>query len=404
MLRGKKILLGVTGSIAAYKSTYIVRLLIKEGAEVKVVLSPAARDFVTPLSLATLSKNPVLWEYFDEQDQEGKWNNHVELGLWADLMLIAPATANTLGKMVGGKADNLLIGTYLSAKCPVYFAPAMDLDMYRHPSTKENIEKLQSFGNILIPAESGALASGLSGEGRMAEPENIVSFINDHLTSEAPFKGKRILINAGPTLEPIDPVRYIGNHSTGKMGIALAETASAMGADVTLVLGPTNLRPSDEQINIVHIQTAKELLEACTAEFEQCDIAILTAAVADYRPKTSAEQKIKKTGDALSLELVENPDVLKSLGTVKRKDQYLAGFALETNNAVQNAQTKLNKKNCDLIVLNKPSENTGFKSDTNEVILIDRSGDQTKIELKSKLEIAEDILHYIHTKLPAVSE
>ena len=403
MLRGKKVLLGVTGSIAAYKATFLVRLLVKAGAEVKVILSPAARDFVTPLSLATLSKNPVLWEYFDDDDDEGKWNNHVDLGLWADLMLIAPATANTMSKMISGEADNLLIGTYLSAKCPVYFAPAMDLDMYRHPSTQKNIKTLQSYGNVLIPAESGELASGLAGEGRLAEPENIISFLENHLKQQAPLAGLKFLINAGPTQEPIDPVRFIGNHSTGKMGIALAESAAKMGAEVSLVLGPTALHPSDPTIKLMQVQTAQELLEACTEEFKSADVAILSAAVADYRPKTSAESKIKKSGKALSLELIENPDILKTLGMQKSDKQYLVGFALETDNALVNARGKLDKKNCDLIVLNKPTDKSGFGTDTNEVILVDKSGENVEIELKSKIEIAKDILHYILAHRSAVA-
>lgn len=403
MLRGKKVLLGVTGSIAAYKATFLVRLLVKAGADVRVILSPAARDFVTPLSLGTLSKNPVLWEYFDEEDQEGKWNNHVELGLWADLFLMAPATANSMSKMIAGQADNLLIGTYLSAKCPVYFAPAMDLDMYRHPSTQENLAKLQSYGNVLIPAESGELASGLEGEGRMAEPENIINFIQDHLKQQAPFSDTKILVNAGPTHEPIDPVRFIGNYSSGKMGIAIAEKAAELGANVTLVLGPTDLRPKNPSVKTINIQTADELLQACTAEFKNADIAILSAAVADYRPAQRVDQKIKKSGASLDLKLVENPDILYTLGQLKEENQYLVGFALETNDAVENARVKLDKKNCDLIVLNKPSANSGFKSDTNEVTLLDRSGEKTEIELKSKLEIAEDLLQYILTHLPVLT-
>lgn len=403
MLRGKKVLLGVTGSIAAYKAAFIVRLLIKAGAEVRILLSPAARDFVTPLTLATLSKNPVLWDYYDVEDTEGKWNNHVALGLWADLMIIAPATANTMAKMVSGKADNLLLGTYLSAKCPVYFAPAMDLDMYQHQSTQDNLQTLQSFGNILIPAESGELASGLAGEGRMAEPENIITFIQKHLKAQAPLRGLKVLVNAGPTHEPIDPVRFIGNHSSGKMGIALAETAARLGAEVTLVLGPTNLSPQNPAIKTIPIQTAQELLNACRAEFEDSDIAILTAAVADYRPATSTSQKIKKSGAALELKLVENPDILQSLGSLKRDNQYLVGFALETDNALANAETKLHKKKCDLIVLNKPTGHSGFKSDTNEVTLLDKSGEKIELELKPKLQIAEDILHYIITRLPTIA-
>lgn len=388
-------LLGVTGSIAAYKSTFLVRLLIKAGAEVKVVLSPAARDFVTPLSLATLSKNPVLWEYFDEDDEQGKWNNHVELGLWADLMIIAPATAKTLSGMSGGKADNLLMGVYLSAKCPVYFAPAMDLDMYRHPSTTENISKLQTFGNRFIPSGEGELASGLEGEGRMADPEAIIEFIEKDLKRGKPLSGKKILINGGPTHEQIDPVRYIGNHSTGKMGIALAEQAHEMGGDVTLVLGPTHLRPKDKSIKVVSVTTALEMHRECKNSFETADLAILSAAISDYRPEQAADQKIKKSGGALTLKLVENPDILYDLGQSKTKGQVLTGFALETENAVENGIKKLHKKNCDLIVVNTPTESSGFGKDTNEVILINRREEQTKVELKSKTDIAKEILHHI---------
>ncbi len=397
MLRGKKILLGVTGSIAAYKSTYLVRLLVKAGAEVKVVLSPAARDFVTPLTLATLSKNPVLWEYFDKEDEQGKWNHHVQLGLWADLMLIAPATSHTLSKMASGSADTFLLGVYLSAKCPVYFAPAMDLDMYKHPATRENIEKLQSFGNIWIPSEEGELASGLSGEGRMAEPENILAFIQAHLSDQAPLRGKKVLVNAGPTYEPIDPVRFVGNHSSGKMGLALAETALALGAEVHLVIGPHQLEIAEEaRLTVVPVQTAREMLEACTALFDQMDIAVMSAAVSDYRPADPAGQKIKKDTDELVLKLVKNPDVLYSLGQVKRKGQRLVGFALETENAVENAVKKLHKKNCDLIVLNMPSEKgSGFGHDTNEVRLIQSADKIYPLTLKSKKEIAREIFTYI---------
>lgn len=396
MLSGKKVLLGVTSSIAAYKTTFLTRLLIKAGAEVKVILSPSARDFVSPLTLATLSKNPVLWEFFDPKDEEGKWNNHVDLGLWADFMIIAPATANTLSKMVSGASDNLLLGTYLSAKCPVYFAPAMDLDMYKHPSTKENINKLIDFGNHFIPSGDGELASGLEGEGRMAEPEEIVGFIEDQIRADLPLKGKRILINAGPTHEPIDPVRFIGNHSTGKMGVALAEQAYAMGADVEIVLGPGAVKPNEKRISVTSIVTAREMNVVCQEKFVHSDLAILSAAIADYRPDNAADQKIKKSGDALKLNLVENPDVLFGLGKVKKDHQKLVGFALETNNAVENAIKKLHKKNCDLIVLNSPSEKgSGFGHDTNEVTLINRKEEQTQLGLKSKQEIAREILQYV---------
>lgn len=400
MLSGKKVLLGVTGSIAAYKASFLVRLLIKAGAEVKVVLSPAARDFVTPLTLATLSKNPVLWEYFDKEDDQGQWNNHVDLGLWADMLLIAPATADTLSKMVAGHCDNLLMGVYLSAKCPVYFAPAMDLDMYRHPSTIENIEKLKSFGNHFIPSGSGELASGLVGEGRMAEPEEIVDFIEKHLADNSPLHGKRVLISAGPTYEPIDPVRFIGNHSSGKMGIAIANVAADLGAEVTLVLGPSSLKPK-EGVEVIQVQSASEMYQACTERFENVDIAIMAAAVSDYRPKNVADQKIKKSEDSLNIELVKNPDILFNLGQAK-KHQVLVGFALETENVIENAIGKLHKKNCDLIVLNSPGETSGFGKDTNEVTLINRKEEQLKLGLKSKEDIAQDILlHVIDHLMPA---
>lgn len=395
MLRGKKVLLGVTGSIAAYKASFLVRLLIKKGAEVKVVLTPSARSFVTPLTLATLSKNPVLWEYFDADDDEGKWNNHVDLALWADLVIIAPATSNTLSKMVNGTCDNLLMGVYMSAKSKVYFAPAMDLDMYKHPSTRQNIEKLEEFGHLFIPSGEGELASGLEGEGRLAEPEEIISFIESDIQKDLPLRGKKVLINAGPTYEPIDPVRFIGNHSTGKMGVSLAERAYELGAEVQLVLGPNAVRPKNPEIHLSHINTAIEMQEACNSLFKDADITILSAAIADYRPSKPANQKIKKGGQPMTIELVENPDVLAGLGQQKRKDQILVGFALETQNAVENAIGKLHKKNCDLIVLNTPSKVSGFGSDTNEVILIDRKEQKKKLELKSKTEIAKEILHHI---------
>lgn len=398
MLSGKKILLAITGSIAAYKATFLTRLFIKAGAEVKIILSPSARDFVSPLSLATLSKNPVLWEFFDPEDPEGKWNNHVDLGLWADLMIVAPATANTLSKMVSGNCDNLLLAAYLSAKCPVFFAPAMDLDMFKHPSTTENIAKLQGFGNFLIPSGTGELASGLHGEGRMAEPDEIFDFIENHLLSNAPLKGKTILVNAGPTYEAIDPVRFIGNHSTGKMGVEIADRAADLGAHVHLVLGPGSVLPKNARIEISHIKTALEMNEECRSIFKNSDLAILSAAIADYRPESPSEQKIKKDGkgNGLSIKLVENPDILFGLGKDKTKNQLLVGFALETNNAIENAIKKLHKKNCDLIVLNSPSKKgSGFGYDTNEVILIDKKEKQRKLGLKSKKEIAREILDYV---------
>ncbi|WP_417602493.1 bifunctional phosphopantothenoylcysteine decarboxylase/phosphopantothenate--cysteine ligase CoaBC [Owenweeksia hongkongensis] len=399
MLSGKKVLLGVTGSIAAYKASFLVRLLIKAGAQVKVVLSPAARDFVTPLTLATLSKNPVLWEYFDAEDEQGKWNNHVDLGLWADLMVIAPATSDTLSKMASGLCDNFLMGVYMSAKCPVYFAPAMDLDMYRHPSTQANIKKLQDFGNRFIPSGDGELASGLVGEGRMAEPEEIIDFINQDLLNQAPLKGKTVLITAGPTHEPIDPVRFIGNHSSGKMGISLAETAAEMGAKVNLVLGPTPLRPTNADVNVIPVETAVQMHTESEILFSTTDISIMAAAVADYRPKNVADQKIKKAEGGLHIDLIKNPDILFDLGNKKSAKQVVVGFALETENGIENAIGKLHKKNCDLIVLNSPSSNTGFGKDTNEVTLINRKEEQITLGLKSKQDIAKDILLHITDNL-----
>ncbi len=396
MLCGKKVLLGVTGSIAAYKSAYLVRYFIKAGAKVKVILTPTARDFVTPLTLSTLSKNPVLWEYYDPEDEAGKWNNHVDLALWADLLVIAPATSNTLSKMATGACYNLLIGVYRSAKCPVYFAPAMDFDMYNHPSTRENIARLESYGNKFIPSESGELASGMIGEGRMAEPESIIAFIENDLRSKLKLNGKKVLINAGPTYELIDPVRFIGNYSSGKMGVAFAEVAIELGANVTLVLGPRSLMPSIKEIKVINVTTAIDMNEICRKEFSASDISILAAAVADYRPLDFSQQKIKRRGNKLILELIENPDILAGLGQEKRKDQFLAGFALETSNPIENAQKKLNEKNCDLIILNSPSnKGTGFGYDTNEVTLVDKQGTQQKLNLKNKKELAKEIWDHI---------
>ncbi len=394
MLSGKKVLLGVTGGIAAYKTTYLVRLLKKAGAEVRVVLSPAAREFVTPLSLATLSKNPVHWEYIEEvSKEEGVWNNHVELALWADLMILAPLTANTLAKIAHGQSNNFLMAVYLSLKCPLYFAPAMDLDMYKHPATRENIEKLQSFGHHLIPAEKGELASGLEGEGRMAEPETILTAVEESLRAQAPLAGKRILINAGPTYEAIDPVRFIGNRSSGKMGIALAEAAASKGASVKLILGPSALSPQHSNIELERIENTQEMFEATKSSFEQADWAILSAAVSDYRPANVADQKMKKSGESLSLDLVENPDILKNLGSLKQTEQLVVGFALETENAKANARKKLDKKNCDWIVLNQADRTErGFGHDTNEVLMISRQGQEIALGLKSKKELAHEIL------------
>jgi len=393
VLSGKKVLLAVTGGIAAYKTTFLTRLLIKAGAEVKVVLSPAAKDFVTPLSLATLSQNPVYWEYFDREEGSGEWHNHVELALWADLMLIAPLTANTMAKMAHAQSDNFLMAVYLSAKCPVFYAPAMDLDMYRHPANQENMAKLQTFGHVLIPAEEGELASGLEGKGRMAEPENIVQAIKEHLQSKAPLAGKKVLINGGPTYEAIDPVRFIGNRSSGKMGIALAEAAAAYGAEVHLVLGPTHLSPTNNELKLTRVESAQEMLRHCQKAFEKADLAIMSAAISDYRPANPASQKMKKSGDSLSIELMENPDILHSLGQLKRANQVLVGFALETHNALEFALQKLHKKNCDWIVLNRPSDaGTGFEHDTNAATFIKRDGKKFPLTLKSKTELAYEIL------------
>ena len=398
ILGGKKILLGVTAGIAAYKTASLVRLFIKSGAQVKVVMTPAAKDFVTPLTLSTLSKNPVNSSFYDEEDENAEWNNHVELGLWADLMIIAPATANTLSKMSTGNSDNLLLATYLSAKCPVYFAPAMDLDMYNHPSTHETFKKLQEFGNIMIPAESGELASGLVGQGRMAEPENIISFIEADILDKLPLKGQKVLITAGPTYEAIDPVRFIGNHSTGRMGIELASHAASLGAEVTLVLGPSPLTVDHGLIDVVPVVNAESMYEAVEKEFESCDIAIASAAVADYRPKNVSDQKIKKSDSSFAIELERTTDILKWMGSVK-KEQFLVGFALETQNEEENAKAKLKKKNLDLIVLNSLNDKgAGFKGKTNKVTLINHKMEIKAFDLKTKAEVAQDIFNEINTQ------
>jgi phosphopantothenoylcysteine decarboxylase/phosphopantothenate--cysteine ligase len=395
VLSGKKVLLGVSGGIAAYKTASLVRLFIKAGAHVQVVMTPASKDFVTPLTLSTLSKNPVYSSFFNEEDENALWNNHVELGLWADLFVIAPATANTLSKMVSGNADNLLTATYLSAKCPVYFAPAMDLDMYKHPSTISSFDALQQFGNIMIPAESGELASGLSGEGRMAEPENIIAFIENDLEGKLPLRGKKILVTAGPTYEPIDPVRFIGNHSTGKMGFDIAQAAADQGAEVVLVTGPTHLKLSHSLVKVVHVTSSEEMYNACHEHFDSVDAAIAAAAVADYRPKYVAPQKIKKAESGMILELEKTKDILSSLGAVKKK-QFLIGFALETENEIENAKLKIRKKNLDLIVLNSLNdEGAGFGKPTNKVTFIDREFNEEPLELKSKEAVAADIINKV---------
>ena len=395
VLSGKKIVLGISGGIAAYKTATLVRLFIKAGAHVQVIMTPASKDFVTPLTLSTLSKNPVHSTFYNEDDENAQWNNHVELGLWADFMLIAPATANTLSKMANGNCDNLLIATYLSAKCPVYFAPAMDLDMYKHLSTLASFQALKQFGNIMIPAESGELASGLSGEGRMAEPENIVAFIEKDIESKLPLKGKKILITAGPTYEAIDPVRFIGNHSTGKMGFDIAESAANNGAEVILVSGPTHLSSKNSSVKVVRVTSSQEMHEACHTYYESVDIAVCAAAVADYKPKNIATQKIKKSEAAFTIELEKTKDILASLGQIK-KNQYLIGFALETENEIENAIAKIQKKNLDLIVLNSlQDEGAGFGKPTNKVTFISKDLSIEPMPLKSKEEVATDIINKV---------
>ena len=396
MLKGKKIVLGITGSIAAYKSCLIIRELIKSGAEVQVVITPAGKEFITPITLSALTHKPVVSEFFSQKD--GTWNSHVDLGLWADAMVIAPCTAATLGKMANGVADNMLITTYLSMKAPVFIAPAMDLDMYKHPSTQKNIETLRSFGNHIIEPGSGFLASGLEGKGRMEEPENIVKALADFFStsSESPsytedLKDKKILITAGPTYEKIDPVRFIGNYSSGKMGFALAEECSRRGAKVVLVAGPVSLTCT-ESIQRVDVESCKEMYEAAVGEFPNCDAAILCAAVADFRPETIAEQKIKRVGDELLLKLKPTLDIAATIGSMKREGQRIVAFALETNEEESNAQRKLEKKNADFIVLNSTRiPGTTFQSDDNQITIINKEGKKSYAK-KPKTEVARDII------------
>jgi len=392
MLQGKKILLGVTGSIAAYKSALIVRLLVKSGAEVKVIMTPAAKDFITPLTLSTLSKNSVSTELF----QEGNWENHVMLGRWADVMLIAPLSCNTLAKMAGGNCDNLLMATYLSATCPVVIAPAMDEDMWHHPSTTANIEKLAAWGTTIIPVEKGELASGLYGDGRMAEPETIVQFLDQHFFLNKDLAGKKILVTAGPTYEPIDPVRFIGNNSSGKMGIALSQELAARGADVSLVMGPTAILPKGRGIQLIKVNTAEEMYQACVDEFPKADVAIMSAAVADYTPLNKSTNKIKKQHEDLSIELVKTKDILKTLGERKVNGQILVGFALETTNEREYALNKLKSKNADLIVMNSLNDKgAGFGVDTNKVTIFEKNGNEIAYETKPKQQVARDIVDRI---------
>ena len=392
ILRGKNILLGITAGIAAYKTASLVRLFVKSGANVKVIMTPAAKEFITPLTLSTLSKNPVISSFTEPDDDASVWNNHVELGLWADLFLVAPATANTLSKMASGRSDNLLIATYLSAKCPVYFAPAMDLDMYKHPSTKSSLEALQSFGNIMIPVTSGELASGLSGAGRMAEPESIVSQIESHTLKELPFHGKTFLVTAGPTYEAIDPVRFVGNHSSGLMGFEVAKKAALLGAEIIYITGPSHYKTNDSRIKTIPVVSAHEMYTQVHSYFGSVDVAVLSAAVADYKPKNIATSKIKKSEATLSLELEKTKDILASLGDIKL-NQLLVGFALETHDEVDNAIKKLKSKNLDLIVLNSLNDaGAGFGGETNKVTLIDKNLVKTVYPLKSKANVAADIM------------
>ena len=401
ILKDKNVLLGITAGIAAYKSASLVRLFVKVGANVKVIMTPASKDFVTPLTLSTLSKNPVLSSFTDEEDENAVWNNHVGLGLWADLFLIAPATANSLSKMASGNSDNLLLATYLSAKCPVYFAPAMDLDMYKHQSTINSFEILKGFGNIIIPAVSGELASGLVGEGRMAEPEDILTFIEKDILQSLPLNGKQVLITAGPTYEAIDPVRFIGNHSSGKMGFEIANAAANLGAKVVIISGPTHEKAEHSLITVIPVQSASDMYDAVHNHFNDSDIAILSAAVADYKPKKVSSRKIKKKDSTLQLELEKTKDILESLGKIKQ-NKLLVGFALETNDELENAIKKLKSKNLDLIVLNSLNDKgAGFGGTTNKVTIINKNETITNYSLKSKTEVAKDIMNEILKLLDA---
>lgn len=389
-LRGKKIILGITGSIAAYKACYIIRGLIKKGAEVQVVITPAGKEFITPITLSALTSKPVISEFFAQRD--GTWNSHVDLGLWADALLIAPATASTIAKMANGVADNMLITTYLSAKAPVFVAPAMDLDMYAHPSTQKNLDTLRSYGNHIIEPGTGFLASHLVGKGRMEEPENIIHALEEHFSSTGELAGKKILITAGPTYEKIDPVRFIGNYSSGKMGFALAEECAVRGAKVTLITGPVQLQTIHSQICRIDVESAAQMAEQAQLYFQQSDAGILCAAVADFTPENASDHKIKREKDNLILQLKPTLDIAATLGTIKKNNQKLIGFALETNDEQKNAQGKLERKNFDFIVLNSLNDaGAGFRCDTNKISIIDRKG-KVDYELKSKPEVAKDII------------
>lgn len=396
-LQGKKVILGISGSIAAYKSAILTRQLIKAGAEVQVLMTAAATSFITPLTLSTLSKRDV---YVDVSSESG-WNNHVDMGLWADAMVIAPATATTLAKLAQGIADNMVVATYLSARCPVFFAPAMDLDMWTHPSTRRNVASLLEYGNKLIPVGDGELASGLVGKGRMAEPEEIVRFLEDHFAEEHSLRGVKALVTAGPTHEALDPVRFIGNRSTGKMGIAIADALAAAGAEVALVLGPTHLGPQHSSVEVVRVQSAQEMYEASSQRYPEAQVGVLAAAVADFRPAQVADQKIKKSGSTgMSIELERTPDIAASLGKTKGENQLLVGFALETNNEEANARGKLTRKNFDFIVLNSLRDaGAGFGHDTNRVRFIHANNKEEQFELKSKTAVAKDIVAAIRSYL-----
>lgn len=394
-LQGKKIILGVTGSIAAYKSALIIRLLVKQGAQVKVIMTPLAKEFIAPLTLATLSKNPILVDFFNPTN--GDWNSHVDLGIWADALIIAPATANTIGKMAAGIADNLLLTTYLSAKCPVFVAPAMDLDMFAHAATQRNLITLQSVGNMILEPSSGELASGLDGKGRMEEPENIVRFLDQYFTPK-PLAGKKILITAGPTYEKIDPVRFVGNYSTGKMGFALAEACAEQGAEVCLIAGPVQLRTNHPNIQRINVESADEMYQAAVSSFGKMDVAILSAAVADFTPTETAENKLKREGNNLQLDLKPTHDIAAALGMTKKGNQFLVGFALETNNEESNALKKMERKNLDFIVLNSLRDpDAGFGFETNKITILHSSGSKKYYELKSKTLVANDIVAEIVT-------
>lgn len=394
-MQGKHIILGITGGIAAYKSASLVRLLVKAGAEVQVVMTPNAKEFITPLTLSTLSGKPVISEFFTANT--GEWHSHVDLGLWADAMVIAPATASTIAKMANGVADNMLVTTYLSAKAPVFVAPAMDLDMMRHPSTTRNLDLLRSYGNHIIEPAAGELASHLIGKGRMEEPENILGVLRRFFESSQSLKGKKFLVTAGPTFEKIDPVRFIGNYSSGKMGYAIADEAASRGADVTLVSGPVSIKPSHSSVKVINVESAREMLAACQSVFPHCDVAVMTAAVADYAPATVLDHKIKREKDSVDhIDLIKNPDIAATLGRAKHDGQILVGFALETDNEINNATDKLLRKNLDMIVLNSlRDKGAGFQTDTNRVTICYPDATRKEYDLKSKREVASDIIDAI---------